>query len=122
MAPRERDVTIIDDVSDKDYVEIDPATKLTVLSKEDEWIDKVDLKAFREDMKELGKRLADEQGPDDVAHLKKMILWSNMFTLVGVLGMALPAYYILPAICLSIGTTTRWTMIAHHTCHGKCRN
>lgn len=116
MAPREREI------APDDQKVHDPATKRTVLSKEDEWIDKMDLKAFREDIKELGKRLSDEQGPDDVAHLHKMIMWSNMFTLVGMVGMALPAYYILPAVCLSIGTTTRWTMIAHHTCHGGYDN
>lgn len=113
MAPRERP-QVVDDS--------DNATHKTTLNKNDEWIDKMDLKAFREDIKELGKRLADEQGPDDVAHLHKMILWSNMFTFAGLLGMALPAYFILPAICLSIGTTTRWTMIAHHTCHGGYDN
>ena len=116
MAPRERDVSYDDQQKVKDN-----ATK-SVLSKEDEWIDKMDLKAFREDIKELGKRLSDEQGPDDVRHLHKMIMWSNMFTFAGVLTMALPAYYILPAFLLSVGTTTRWTMIAHHTCHGGYDN
>lgn len=116
MAPRERDVSFDDKVKDKD-----PATK-SVLSKEDQWIDKMDLKAFREDIKELGKRLSDEQGEEHVRHLHKMIMWSNMFTLAGVLTMALPAYYLLPAFCLSVGTTTRWTMIAHHTCHGGYDN
>jgi fatty acid desaturase len=117
MAPRERNVAYDDDKN----VTASKGSK-TLLSKEDEWIDKMDLKAFREDIKELGKRLADEQGPDDVKHLHKMIMWSNMFTFVGVVGMALPAYFLLPAICLSIGTTTRWTMIAHHTCHGGYDN
>jgi len=28
----------------------------------------------------------------------------------------------IPAIALSIGTTSRWTMIAHHTCHGGYDN
>lgn len=117
MPPREREISYDDDQKVKQ-----PTMGKTLLSKEDEWIDKMDLKAFREDIKELGKRLSDEQGPADVAHLHKMIMWSNMFTFAGVLGMALPAYYLLPAICLSIGTTTRWTMIAHHTCHGGYDN
>jgi fatty acid desaturase len=116
MAPRERTVTHDDDEPKQ------LAGSKTVLNKDDEWIDKMDLKSFREDIKELGKRLSDEQGPEDVAHLHKMILWSNMFTLVGLAGMFLPVYYILPAVCLSIGTTTRWTMIAHHTCHGGYDN
>jgi fatty acid desaturase len=115
MAPRERQIT--DDEQDKV-----PVRSKTLLSKEDEWIDKMDLKAFREDIKELGKRLADEQGPQDVAHLHKMIMWSNMLTLVGLLGMGLPVYFVLPAVCLSVGTTSRWTMIAHHTCHGGYDN
>ena len=80
MAPREREV--IDD----DQKVKDPATK-SVLSKDDEWIDKMDLKAFREDIKELGKRLSDEQGPDDVKHLHKMIMWSNSCAAVGLLTM-----------------------------------
>jgi len=115
MAPRERPTQIVDEQTDKSTVK-------TTLSKEDEWIDQMDLKAFREDIKELGKRLSDEQGPEHVAHLHKIIMWSNMFTLAGLVGMALPFYYLLPAVCLSIGTTSRWTMIAHHTCHGGYDN
>ena len=37
-----------------------------VLSKEDQWIEKLDHEAFQQDVKELGKALADQQGPEDV--------------------------------------------------------
>lgn len=117
MAPRER---ISEDVDDSSSLK--QSGGKSALPPESQWIDSLDLKAFQADLRELGKRLSDEQGPDDVAHLKKMIMWSNMFTLVGMVTMALPAYYLLPAVCLSIGVTTRWTMIAHHTCHGGYDN
>jgi len=113
MAPRERAITHHDEGETKCMA------TLSKLEPQDKWIDKVDLNAWREDMKELGKRLLTEQGPDDVAHLHKMIFWSNACTFIGIATMAVvPFYFLLPAVFLSIGTTTRWTMIAHHTCHG----
>jgi hypothetical protein len=52
---------------------------------EDEWIAKVDIPAFKADIKELGDRLSNGQGADDVAHLQKIIRWSNFCGAVGVL-------------------------------------
>ena len=37
-----------------------------ILSAEDAWIDNLDHEAFKEDVRELGKQLAAQQGPDDV--------------------------------------------------------
>ena len=58
---------------------------LQKLSEDDQWIDQVDLAAFRTEVKALGKSLSKNQGPDDVNHLNKIILWSNLFTLSGIL-------------------------------------
>jgi len=93
-----------------------------VLKKEDQWLEKFDLEAFTKDIKELGNKLEKQQGPDDVRHLNKMIAWSNLCGIVGFLTMGFGVNLI--SICgLSTFTFTRWTMIAHHTCHGgydKC--
>ena len=48
-----------------------------VLAPEDAWIEKVDLEALKEDIRELGKQLAAQQGPEDMAHLRKIISWSR---------------------------------------------
>lgn len=37
---------------------------------EDEWIARLDWDAFRDDMRELGRKLKESQGPEDVAHLR----------------------------------------------------
>lgn len=117
MAPREREVSY-----DGNVIESTENLKLN-LKKEDKWMADVDLKAFGDDIRELGKRLSAEQGPADVAHLHKFILWSNLFTFSGCLSMGfVPYYYMFPAILLSIGLTSRWVMIAHHTCHGGYDN
>lgn len=120
MAPRERDFT----AGLNDSPSYAPTEDIALTLKEqDKWMAKVDIDAFREDMKALGKRLSAEQGPADVAHLHKFILWSNMLTFSGIVTMGLvPTYYILPALVLSLGCTSRWTMIAHHTCHGGYDN
>jgi fatty acid desaturase len=92
------------------------------LSAQDEWIGKFDVKGFTEEVRELGKKLEAEQGPADVQHLNKMLTWSNSFAAVGLLSMGF-AINPLSVICLSLYTCSRWTMIAHHTCHGgydKC--
>ncbi len=48
------------------------------LAKCDLWVEDFDFDAFTADMKRLGDELEKNQGPDDVAHLNKMILWLNI--------------------------------------------
>jgi len=57
----------------------------------------------------------------DVRHLKKIVMWSNMCAFVGILTMGLNMGWgvrLLSVVGLSTWTFSRWTMIAHHTCHG----
>jgi hypothetical protein len=92
------------------------------LAKCDEWLKSYDHDAFTLDMKRLGEELEANQGDADVRHLNKMILWSNLCGLVGMATMGL-GVSLLPIAALSTFTFTRWTMIAHHVCHGgydKC--
>jgi hypothetical protein len=92
------------------------------LSKDDEWLTKFDFTSFSEEIRALGKKLEMEQGPADVTHLNKMITWSNSFAAIGLLTMGF-AINPISVVCLSLYTFSRWTMIAHHVCHGgyeKC--
>jgi fatty acid desaturase len=91
--------------------------KTEKLEKEDQWLEKFDLDAFSKEIRALGKVLEAKQGPADVAHLNKMIMWSNSCAAVGLLSMGFGVNP-LTVICLSLYTFSRWTMIAHHTCHG----
>lgn len=91
--------------------------KKTQLKPDEEWISNLDLRAFTEDIRELGKTLEKNQGPEDVAHLKKLVLWSNLLGLAGLMTMGL-GVNLVSIIGLSTWTFTRWTMVAHHTCHG----
>ena len=93
------------------------------LSAEDAWIDAVDIEAFKRDVRELGEELKKGQGEEDNAHLRKMIWCSNFCSFVGFFSSGVVPYYALfPAVMLSLGITTRWTMIAHHVCHGGYDN
>jgi fatty acid desaturase len=90
--------------------------------KGNEWIEKFDYDGFYKEIRALGKKLEAAQGPADVAHLNKMIMWSNSCAAFGLLtmGFGINPFSI---IGLSLYTFSRWTMIAHHTCHGgydKC--
>merc|ERR1719461_1584959 len=87
------------------------------ISKEDEWVETLDLRAFRKDLKELGTALERQQGQEDVDHLNKMILWSNLCGVVGLCSMGFFGWNLITMVALSTWTTTRWTMIAHHICH-----
>lgn len=92
------------------------------LKKGDEWIADFDLKSFTEEIRALGDKLEKGQGDDDVRHLNKIVGWSNMCALVGIVTMGL-SVNIVSIVALSTWTFSRWTMIAHHTCHGgydKC--
>mmetsp|Transcript_8871 Transcript_8871/g.11799 ORF Transcript_8871/g.11799 Transcript_8871/m.11799 type:complete len:426 (+) Transcript_8871:317-1594(+) len=83
----------------------------------DEWVKKFDLEGFTEEIRALGKKLELAQGPDDVAHLNLMISYSNAFAAVGLLSMGFGVNPI-TMMGLSLYAFSRWTMIAHHTCHG----
>jgi len=88
----------------------------------EEWIEKLDLAAFTEDVRKLGSALERKQGPADVKHLNKLVGWSNLCGITGLLTMGF-RINLLSIIGLSTWTFTRWTMVAHHTCHGgydKC--
>jgi len=95
-----------------------------VLAPEDSWIDNFDHEGFKADVRALGKQLAEGQGPADVAHLKKIIMWQRLCVWIGALTM----WYCINPISiflLSVGTMTRWTIVAHHVCHGgfdRCSN
>jgi len=92
------------------------------LSPGDEWVADFDFDSFSKEIRALGKKLEAEQGPADVAHLNKMIMWSNCCAAVGLFTMGFRVNLI-SIIGLSLYTFSRWTMIAHHTCHGgyeKC--
>jgi len=92
------------------------------LEKEDKWLESFDVVAFTTEIKELGSKLEKNQGPADVIHLNKMINWSNACAAVGLLSMGF-SVNIISIVALSTWTMTRWTMIAHHVCHGgydKC--
>jgi len=99
-----------------------PKSKENELKADEEWIAKLDINAFAKDIKELGAKLEKAQGPADVRHLNKMVNWSNMCAFVAFLTMGFGVNPI--SICgVSLWTFSRWTMIAHHTCHGgydKC--
>lgn len=83
----------------------------------DAWVGSVDLDAFQKDVMALGRKLKAEQGDADLAHLNKMIGWSNACGAIGVASLVLPPNPI-TILALSTWTFSRWTMIAHHTCHG----
>lgn len=97
-------------------------TQAEKLQPGDEWIADFDLNSFTKEIRELGDKLEKQQGPDDVRHLNKIVGWSNMCFLVGFLTMGFGINPI-SIFALSTWTFSRWTMIAHHTCHGgydKC--
>jgi len=102
-----------------------PASSLvdpTKLSPENRWIADFDVANFAKEIRDLGNELERNQGDEDVRHLRKMIAWSNFCGIAGLLTMGFGVNPITPFL-LSVFTFTRFSMIAHHTCHGgydKC--
>jgi fatty acid desaturase len=94
-----------------------PTASQQTLAPEDQWLANFDHAGFRKEVAELGKRLEKNQGKDDVDHIKKICLWSNMFAAIGLATMWLPPNPI-TVMALSLWTFSRWTTIAHHTGHG----
>lgn len=82
----------------------------------------VDLKALKADLDDLGKKMRQQQGPEDEAHLEKMVSWAR-WCFWG--GFATCWYIVNPIsiILMALGTSARWGMVGHHVCHGgydKC--
>jgi len=105
-----------------DTIRTTPILSKGKLDKEDQWLEKFDINAFATEIRTLGKELEQQQGEADVKHLNKMVLWSNICAALGLLTMGFGTNLI-AIVGLSTWTFTRWTMIAHHTCHGgydKC--
>ena len=83
-----------------------------VLAPEDSWIADLDHEGFKQDVRELGKRLTEGQGEEDMAHLRKIIRWQRLCVWTGALTM----WYCVNPISiylLSLGTMVRWTIIGH---------
>jgi len=97
--------------------EIESKLTPTPYKDDEEWLNKLDLNAFRSDMRALGKRLEAGQGQADIDHLNNLINISNAFGLLGILTVWTPANPI-TVMALSLWVFSRWTMIAHHTMHG----
>jgi len=96
--------------------------KTSELQEGEEWIKTFDVNAFRADIKALGDKLEAQQGEDDVRHLNKIVGMANMCAAAGILTMGFGVNFF-SIFMLSTWTFARWTMIAHHTCHGgydKC--
>ena len=83
----------------------------------DEWVSNLDLDAFGSDVRALGRELASQEGEADLNHFRTIRRWSNVCGIFGVLTMALPLNP-LTVLALSTWVYSRWTMVAHHTCHG----
>jgi fatty acid desaturase len=89
----------------------------TKLPENVQWLKSFDYDGFASEIRILGKQLEAQQGAADVTHLQRMVGWSNMFAAIGLFSMGFGVNPI-SIICLSLYTFSRWTMIAHHTCHG----
>jgi len=86
-----------------------------------EWRRNLDLEGWGAEMRALEKELRAEQGPEDVAHLQKILAFSNLFYFSGVAlaGVCNPASgNVAAAFLLSLGIFARWTMVGHHVSHG----
>jgi len=94
-----------------------PLADAATLAPEDAWVADFDTDGFRAEVDELGNKLLKQQGPEDVQHLKKMIMWSNVCAAVG-LGTMWMSPNPVTVFAISSWIMSRWTMIAHHTCHG----
>lgn len=76
----------------------------------------VDVEAFGREVEELRQWLDQERGQGCLEHLKKMERWGRACTALGYATAWLGPNPV-SAVALSLGRTSRWTMIAHHVSH-----
>lgn len=75
----------------------------------------VDLDAFLEDLKALGREIDASLGEEDLRHLMAMERWGRAATALGLLGAGLCPNPV-SAVLLSLGRSTRW-LLMHHIGH-----
>ncbi|KAJ9464934.1 NADPH-dependent stearoyl-CoA 9-desaturase [Diplonema papillatum] len=88
------------------------------VDRRDEWIEKLDMENFKEEVSTLGKRLRSEEGEADRAHLGRLVGFCDLLLVVGLAGCGLSPSYVFPWACLGIAITLRWCAVAHHVSHG----
>lgn len=78
---------------------------------------KFDKIMFEKELTELAKCTREEECQNDMAHLRKIVNFTNLLGLVG-LATFWHSVSIIPIVCISTYTFAKWTIIGHHTCHG----
>ncbi len=76
----------------------------------------LDEEAFARDLQTLRTQTEASLGPEDLAHGRKIERWGRACSLLGY-ATAWVAPNPLSALLISLGSTARWTMMAHHTTH-----
>ena len=76
----------------------------------------IDIDALEADLKALRDELRADVGADDLVHLKKMVRWGHLFTVLGY-GTAWIAPNPFSALLISTAIFGRWATIAHHVIH-----
>lgn len=78
--------------------------------------DGVDLEGFERELRAMRAEAVANLGPEDVAHLKKLERWGHWCTAAGYVTAWLFPNPLSMAL-LSLGSTSRWTIVAHHVLH-----
>jgi len=78
---------------------------------------RVDLSEFFAELDDLERQLRAELSDEDFAHLRKLERWSRACTAAG-WATSWMGPNLLSAGLLSLGRTSRWTMLGHHISHG----
>ncbi|MEZ4460244.1 MAG: fatty acid desaturase [bacterium] len=76
----------------------------------------IDIDALEADLNALRDELKASAGPADVVHLKKMVRWGRILTVLGY-GTAWIAPNPISALLISTAIFGRWAMVAHHVIH-----
>ena len=83
---------------------------------EPEWFKQLNLKAFAKELEQIRKEAVKHAGKEDIDHLKKIALWGRLCSLLGYILCFVTANPF-SALLISLGKTSRWTMVAHHVSH-----
>lgn len=82
-----------------------------------EWYTKLDLDEFKKDVDNLRKTLEAQQGPEDMAHLRKIVFVTNSLRYIGYAFMWLPWYYGFHILSLSTAIFAEFAICNHHIIH-----
>ena len=96
--------------------------KSKIESKRHDWARTLNMKEIKKDFKALGKELMKSQGEEDMKHLRRVVLATDVASILGLCLSVCSPMYVVPWVLISTVIFARFAIVNHHVSHGGFDN